>query len=98
MFLYSCIIYINKKKIPFIKNYLGYTINDTQTYPGICDFVGSKQYVFPDWDEDINKYASGTLTFGQIIISDFLRLTPTQKDPTTDEYIFPNDARELTSC
>jgi len=84
-------------EVPLIKNYLGYKLTDSSTYPGICNFsTYGKQYVFPDWDRQINTYTR-PFTFADIKISDFLVLEPTQKDEN-DEYIFPNDARENTPC
>jgi len=84
-------------ELPVIKNYALYDLFDTQSLSGCSGCSGTTdnpgpQHVFPNWDIDIEaKYPEG-ISFGQIEIKDFIRLSPAVG------LTYPNDNKSCTSC
>jgi hypothetical protein len=84
-------------EIPVIKNYAVYSLLDSQTLPcesGCSLGVENPGYPFqfPSWEEDIfAKYYAG-MTFGQINIVDFLKLTP------ASGFTFVNETSICSNC
>jgi len=77
------IIISNDEELPLFRNYSMYTIGSTATIGhtfGCTAGLGGVTapiYVFPSWDVEISaKYYAG-MSFGEIMIEDFLSLKPT---------------------
>lgn len=85
-------------ELPMIKNYAFYNLFSTQSIiAGCCGCSGStekpgRQHVFPYWDVDINtKYPEG-ISFGQIEIKDFIRLSP------AEGFTYLNENKTCVGC
>jgi hypothetical protein len=84
---------------PVIGNYAFYNVLSFQSLVGCCGCSGISgntdpwpSHVFPYWDEDINpKYYPG-MTFGQINIGDFIKLSP------ADGYTYLNETILCSNC
>jgi len=75
-------------EIPKIENYAGYTLGSTQTIGytfGCISGLTAPYYVFPSWDFEISGYPG--VSFGNIYIDDFLRLSPLQGGTFPNETI-----------
>lgn len=86
-------------ELPVVGNYAFYNLFSSESLFGCCGCSGISagsdpwpSHVFPNWDTEINaKYYSG-MTFGQIQIGDFIKLTP------ADGYTYVNLETTCNNC